>query len=240
MSEIIQSLEEIGLSEKEIQVYLALLNLGEETASRVSEIANLNRITTYTLLKSLKEKGFCSSYNKNKVQYFKPIKPEEILNILEFKKEKLKLILPGLESLKSSITKKPEISVYEGKEGLKTVFEGLLKEKPKEHLIMTTEKIFKILEFYFPHFINRKENLKIKTKILGPKNKEASKYVKKYNKNFRKIKELKDFNFFSRIEIYNNKVLIINLEKENLISILIHNNNIANSFRGVFEKLWKK
>jgi HTH-type transcriptional regulator, sugar sensing transcriptional regulator len=240
MQEIIQTLEEIGLSEKEIQVYLALLELGEGTASRISEIADLNRITTYTLLKSLSEKGFCSIYAKNKVQYFKPIKPEEILKLLEFKKNKLQLILPQLESLKGSIIKKPEISVYSGKEGLKTVFEGLLKEKPKEHLIITTEKIFKILDFYFPHFINRKEKLKIKTRILGPKNKEAYEYVKKYNKNTREIRELNDFNFFSRIEVYNNKVLIINLEKENLISILIINNNLSNSFKGIFEKLWKK
>ena len=112
MPELNVILEEIGLTQKKSEIYLALLKLGEETASRISEIAELNRITTYTILKSLSEKGFCSSYDKNNVQYFKPIKPEQILGLLEEKKKKLKLFFLCLNSKNWFLKKNPKSAYF--------------------------------------------------------------------------------------------------------------------------------
>ena len=51
--EVGEVLQESGLSKREALVYLALLKTGEETASRISEVSEMNRVTTYGLLKSL-------------------------------------------------------------------------------------------------------------------------------------------------------------------------------------------
>src|SRR3989338_7146646 len=112
MPELKSILQEIGLNNKEAEVYLAMLKSGEETASRISQIAELNRITTYTILKSLGEKGFCSSYDKNNVQYFKPTKPEQILGLLEEKKKKLKLFFLCLNSKNWFLKKNPKSAYF--------------------------------------------------------------------------------------------------------------------------------
>lgn len=132
VEQISDILQDLGLSIKEAEVYLALLRLGEETASRISEIAELNRITTYVILKSLKEKGFCSVYDHNNVQYFKPIKPEQILGLLEEKKSKIRAILPELKKQEKAVSEKPEISLYEGKKGIAACMTLLLKDAEKK------------------------------------------------------------------------------------------------------------
>lgn len=124
-------LEELGLSKKEIIVYLTLLKLGEATASRVSEAADLNRITTYMILKSLKEKSFSSIYIKGNVQYFKPRKPEQILTLLDEKKERLKILLPLLKSQEKIITSPTEASILEGKTATSIMFDAIIEEAKK-------------------------------------------------------------------------------------------------------------
>ena len=132
VEQIKEILQDLGLSDKEAEVYLALLKLGEETASRISQIADLNRITAYVILKNLQEKGFCSVYNKNNVQYFKPIKPEQIVGLLEEKKSKIKAVLPQLKQQERAISEKPEISLYEGKKGIASCMTTLLNDAEKK------------------------------------------------------------------------------------------------------------
>ncbi len=133
MSEQIKEIiRDLGLSDKEAQVYLALLRTGEETTSRISEIAQLNRITTYVLLKSIGEKGFCSVYEKNNVRYFKPIKPEQILGLLEERKSKIRAIIPELKKQEGAISEKPEICLFEGKKGVAACMSLLLSDAERK------------------------------------------------------------------------------------------------------------
>jgi sugar-specific transcriptional regulator TrmB len=168
MEEINKVLESLGLTEKETKVYLAMLMAGEETASRISEIASLNRITAYMILKSLKEKGFCSIYEKNKVQYFKPTKPENVLGLLDEKKEKFNAIIPLLKHQEKQIQEKPEISLFEGKQGIASLMSILLDDaaKKKEVLgygnVSISEKVIQYQSIYW-----RKTRLEKKNKNEG-------------------------------------------------------------------------
>ncbi len=53
-------LSELGLSAKETQVYLTLLRRGPSSVRHVAEAAQVNRGTTYDILKSLQEQGLVS------------------------------------------------------------------------------------------------------------------------------------------------------------------------------------
>ena len=48
-----QALEDFGLSQKEVQVYLKLLRIGESTVSKLSKETGINRVTIYDILKYL-------------------------------------------------------------------------------------------------------------------------------------------------------------------------------------------
>ena len=58
--EIRQVLAELGLTDKEITVYLVSLKLCQSGINRIAEMANLPKSTTYDTLNSLGSKGLIS------------------------------------------------------------------------------------------------------------------------------------------------------------------------------------
>ncbi len=237
MSEVDQILEEIGLSKNEALVYKSMIHLGDQSASRISEVANLNRISTYSLLKSLKEKGFCSIYNKNKIQYFKPISPENILALLEDKKNKIKSIIP---SLKLKIEgEKPEINLYEGKKGITGMLDIILKDAERDKQVYAygnfsiAEKLIEYQSLYW-----RKTRIEKKIRIKAvvesfPKDFEAPKFWKE-------LTEIKVNNSLSKIKTYvhisRNYVGYLTFSGE-INGILIKSKEIVEKEKFIFEML---
>src|SRR3989338_9719622 len=97
-----QALEDFGLSQKEVQVYLKLLRIGESTVSKLSKETGINRVTIYDILKYLSAKGLVSSTVKNNVKVFSPANPKTILQILEERKNKITAVLDALEKEKEA------------------------------------------------------------------------------------------------------------------------------------------
>ena len=102
-------LRDLGLSDKETQVYLTLLSFGQSAVNAIARKAKLNRVTTYDILKYLQEKGLVSYVVKSGVKYFEAAEPQKLLGDLQEKEDKVKSILPELEMLKQSLKEKPSI-----------------------------------------------------------------------------------------------------------------------------------
>jgi HTH-type transcriptional regulator, sugar sensing transcriptional regulator len=236
---MIKVLKDFGLNENEANIYLELLKLGQSKVNELSKRLSLPRTTIYTCLDSLNKKGIVSYVIQSRIRFFEAADPKKLLRILHEKEASLSKILPELEMLKKSVDKKPFIEVYEGKDGLKTLFEDIIISKPEEHLIVASYEIFSILNFYFPNFIKRKEKFNISTKIMGPLSKKGMTYIKKYQSPLRNICPLpKSFDFRSRMDIYNDKIIISNMKKDNLVSILIKDKVIADSLRAMYNFCW--
>mgnify|MGYP001587379715 FL=1 len=78
-------LVELGLTENEARVYVALVELGESPASAVARKARVNRSVAYSTLESLLGKGLCSFVIKGGVKVFVPSPPERLLSWLQEK-----------------------------------------------------------------------------------------------------------------------------------------------------------
>jgi len=125
--EIIQSLKKFGLSEKEGNVYLSCLELGETTATDISIKSSLPRTLVYDILERLISLGLVSYNIKNSKKHFITSEPQELLRILKEKEESIKEILPNLKELqKLKSVKRPKVEIYEGKEGMKTIMDNIL------------------------------------------------------------------------------------------------------------------
>src|SRR3989344_7228727 len=90
------TLRELGLANEEIEVYLAMLKLGSNLASKISEETKINRSHVYQLLERLITKGFVSYVIKENRKYFSAVNPEKIVQIVKEREQKLKNILPNL------------------------------------------------------------------------------------------------------------------------------------------------
>lgn len=127
-------LTQIGLTESEIKVYFALLELESSTVGPIIEKAKVPDSKIYTILEKLKDKGLISFVIKNNVKHFQASDPKNLINILNDKQEEIlkqkkefeENIIPQIELRRKFTEEKQEAIVYESFEGIKSAFNLIL------------------------------------------------------------------------------------------------------------------
>lgn len=228
------TLNEIGLSNGEAKVYLALLKLGSTIVSKLKEETELHRTTIYDFLEKLLNKGLVSYVITNNVKYYSAADPDKLVEFIKEKEEKIKEVMPRLKELSDFKKTETKVEVYKGKEGYKTFLNDVIKTKKDIIAFGIDESLFKekfpiILEQYF----KKEAEAGIKERLLTS---EKVRYIyKKKTVTYRYIPE----KYFGPTPtmVYGNKVM--NLIWEPLTIILIENKGLAESYRKHFEMLWE-
>ena len=78
LSAIEKQLKIVGLSDNEVSIYLALLELGKGTVSEISRKATLNRTTGYDVLNRLTTKRLISISGKEPKQEYVAESPDQL------------------------------------------------------------------------------------------------------------------------------------------------------------------
>lgn len=239
----LESLKKFGLSEKEAKVYLAGLELGDSLASDISLKSNLPRTLIYDILERLIDFGLISYSIKNNKKHFRTANPKELIRIIKEKEEAIKEALPQLEEIqKIDGVKRPKVEIYEGKDGMKTVMNDILRSNVKEFLAYgSSRSSFEIIPAFMEEWHKERIKRKVIMKILYNNTKEAREKVKN------KTESLKYVNFkFAPIElesptaniIYASKVVLQSWTKEPF-AVVIESKEMADNQRRYFDELWK-
>lgn len=135
----LKSLNKIGLTDGEIRVYEALLELGECTKTALAKKSGVAPSNIYDITNRLLNKGIISKVEKNGVAHFSPANPHHFLDYLEQKEKEIEKerdiitdILPLLISKYSDAKKDTNVEVFIGWDGLKNIFQDLLVECNKK------------------------------------------------------------------------------------------------------------
>ena len=223
-----ESLKYLGLTDKEVSVYLSNLQLGSSLVQEIANFANLNRTSTYDLLKSLEQKGFVSHIIQSRKRFYQAIRPKDLMRIFKEKEKSIKKIIPELESIYETVGKKPNIEVYVGKKSIKTIFENILENTKSFSCIASKTQLIEIFQFYIPNFVKRRIKKGIKVRLITesePIDKKA-----KYKLLKRKIN--------TATWIYDGKIAMISLEENKPIAILIDEKNFFETHQMMFDLLW--
>ncbi len=232
-----EALASYGLSPKEVKIYLASLELGNTTATRISEKSDLNRSTTYDILKSFLEKGIASKVVKNKTAHYEVVEPKRLVTILDDKKKKLLSVMDQLELLQKTKIEKPTTEMYEGKAGVETILSDILSTKNQIDVI-STSKIFDIFIYYFPHYIQQRSKLGLKTRVIQERSSSTKKLRAKDKLEHRQTRSLEKFEINSVTFIYGDKIATIKLIRQDLWGLLVKDKVLAEDKKKIFEILW--
>jgi len=244
-------LKNFGLSEKEIAVYLALIELGSSSVRTISQKAKINRGTTYDILKSLINMGIISYYNRESKQYFIAEKPETLLAVIEKKQEDLAEIkenieenIPLLKTLFEMQGGKPVVKLYEGIIGIRHILKDVLKsvEKMKEKIyyVYSSATVRKNVYLAMKDFSRKRiqKKIKVKTIALGEGGGLVGFDERRWMQ-LPKSKTKEDLGTTYQL-IYNGKVAHISLDNaENPVGIVIENEEIYKTQKLIFESNWK-
>lgn len=236
---LLDTLQKIGLNEKEAKVYLAALELGPSPVSDIALKAKINRVTTYDILEKLGHKGFVSNYTRKKIKYFSPTDPEIMVKEIKRRTEDLTKALPDLRRIHGK-TNHPSVQYFEGIEGIKTIYADTLNSKTEILNYANSKEVRLHWPNYDQEYVTQRVKRKIHLRGIAPYDEYGLKVKsedKKYHREIRLVPS-DEFAFTNEINIYDDKVAIISF-KDELIGTIIESHEIANTQRAIFKMAWE-
>lgn len=244
----IGTLKQLGLTIKQAQVYLALLELGEAPMASIARVANLKRPTTYLVIDELIILGLCSEVTKGKKKFYSATHPRRLAEITRFRNQQAEKLLPELVALQNT-AEKPRVRMLEGLQGLHTAYnEAFASLNNKEEGLwigdtgLLEEKFPEVLRLY-DKTLSKLHNPKIREIIHGGEKSRqwvARMLKSKPSKNYyvRYVGEKYHFGNTDQL-IVGNKVMTFALGKEILV-LIVESQDIADTQRGIFELAWAR
>jgi HTH-type transcriptional regulator, sugar sensing transcriptional regulator len=236
-------LEQIGLSERESRVYLALLDIGPSTTSKLIRKTGIASSKIYDVLEKLENKGVATHILVRGKKQFQAANPQKLFDLVKEKEALVKEMIPMLQSLYEETREEIQAEVYKGKEGIKEIFEDILRTGQDWYAIGASGKAAFTLPYYMPHFYQRMKKKKIQLNILFVDAEETRKQAQEL-KTYSNIKTkflpsiIKNLMV---IFVYDNKLAIIPITPTVEImplAILIKSKESAEGYKDYFKWLW--
>jgi len=232
-----EHLRELGFSQNESRVYLALLELGCCNVGKIANKSRVHRTNVYDALEGLSRKGLVSSVLKENIKFYEAINPDNLVNLLREKENKLNQILPHL---KLKHTQKRElVKSFEGIQAIKNIFNNFISYKSTIYTYGTPREAVKQLGIPFLSHFHKKRIAK-KVWMMHIYNEDAKDRVDYLNKlPYTGAKYLpKEFNTSATTRVCGDEVVITHYTNPPL-TIQINNKELAEIYRKYFWLLWK-
>lgn len=244
---MLEQLQKLGLSQKEAQIYVATLELGEASpVSTIAKKAEVNRTTAYDVLETLVAKGLVITSTHKKYQFYRAQPPEKLTTYLKEQSDKFarladetEEIMPELNAHYRALTGRPRVYFYEGEEGLVRVYEETLTSS-EEILAYASDQVNQeAISWYFPKYYKRRAAKKIPIRALfpdTPKDRERHSLDKDELRQSRLLpKDIMDFT--PEVNFFDNKIMIADWKEK--LGIIIESEEIAKVFKQSFELAWE-
>ncbi|MEK7116119.1 MAG: helix-turn-helix domain-containing protein [Patescibacteria group bacterium] len=241
MRDVSPILRSIGLTDSEINTYLAALEGGPQTVIDITKRTNLSRQAVYIAIESLTKRGLMTSILRGKKKFFAAESPETLLAYARRKETELKTDLNKLEEALPDLRlasggEKPTVKTYEGKEGILAMITELQASQAKNIFEITdVETMYRILT---PEELKplREKVVKKGVKIFGiysgytppleekspVTNKEVCMLPSRFSR------------FNTNITIFENKTALVSFEGK-MHSVIIESRALSNTFRILLE-----
>ena len=239
----LSALLQLGLTEREIAIYKALIELGPSSIRDLADKSGFNRGSTYETLKILVNKGIVNYLPKGKRRVFQAEKPDKLLDMAEEKRLNLEQalleiktdIIPGLSQLTPEFSSS-NVRFYEGDDGVESVLRDILasvaKQEDKHYRVISTQALRDHIYRPFPNFtkLRIQKGISVKVLAIGEGGEEAELAERKW---------LKGEGDASYIAIYPPKVAMISLASNNYpVVVVIDSDAISGTQKMMFDTLW--
>lgn len=234
-------LQDAGLNETEAKIYLAALELGQTTVSRIARKSGIKRTTVYLSLENLKEKGLMSTIKiRGKANYYAE-DPRNLERLVAERKDRISKLIPRLLAFTNLIDKKPQIRYFEGIEGIKEVHKDTLNYPNREICMFFSESYISDFgdDFFAEYYRPERKKRKISARAILPDNEEMRALAAGNEESLRRTKLISPdlFKIKFQMMIYGgSKVNIISYKEK--FAFIIESHDIYESFKSIFETMW--
>ena len=240
-----ESLEQLGLSPREMRVYRECLDLGPTSIMPLVKRTGIARSSLSYVLEKLKQLGLIEIVLKNSRKLYFPNSPRSVLNLLkkELKKQEAKVeafetTLPEFNQLFKSSPFQPTLRLFRGTE-IRDCYSLFLEGAENEIWnVGETEKIFEVLGVRFwNNWSNERAHRKIRARAIRV----GSEDLKSLSDTPSFLRTVKfapaGFTSPAHIVICGDNVAIITAAKESFC-VLISSKDYAQTMKSWFKELW--
>jgi len=243
LEDIKSGLFDLGLSDKETDVYLAMLELGPSSVQDIAKKAGVNRSTTYVMIEALKKRGLTSTYEKGKKVVFSAENPEKLMSIvsehmglLEAKRDRLSATLPRLMAIFNAVEDKPKVRFFEGDAGLVSIREEIVNSRePLWELYAVDEMLMDLIKVKPEHRIEGSKRLRGRA-LISIKPGFKVPYFDPEGVEAREI-DYQKLPFTGDLGIVGSRIYILSHRSRGM-GVIIDSADIAEVMRALYEMAW--
>jgi sugar-specific transcriptional regulator TrmB len=233
-----KALEEIGLSKREKEVYVALLELGQSHARVIVTKSNIPQSKIYEVLERLIQKGLVNYIIVENRRQYSASDPDILMDYLKDKEEKLNLILPTLNKLQNKTKENQKVELYEGRTAVFKLLRRMVDDsnEGEEYLSFSFggEHADPNVSLFYLNLHARRLEKKLNVKVLM--NRDYEKLHKGiYSKKI--MTEIKgkytNFKYPQGFTVFRNCVVILSWEPD-ATAVVIHSKNLYAQYKDFF------
>lgn len=246
-AEMIKSLEKLGFSAKQSAVYVALLDLGKGTAAEIGGKTGINRTTVYDIVVELERLGLVTAVLYATKKTYRAEPPEKLPIILEKQAEHLhdmarqsEGVASMLQTIVAKTPQRPKIKIYEGAQGLKSLYDASLLCKTSIRSFLNAEKLEEFDAEYVHSYFERRAKKHIVIQGILSDSPESRSYQAKSKELLRDIRLVpaEKMDIVPEVYIYDNTVAVFSIKER--LGVSIESKDIADAFRKLYDLAWEK
>jgi len=246
-SKIVPVLRKVGLTEGEIKVYVALVELGSVTVGPVIKKARISNSKVYDILDRLIHKGLVNYVVKEKTKYFQAAQPIALKDYVQSKEKELEALRKDLDSVIDSIKlnrksrSNEETRIFRGYKGMKTGMLEAIETIPDRGEYLFFSRGYGEDPYLKQFFKNLSlEMRKRKIKIRGLASLDEKNLFKNYYEKLGYDMKYVPFSWPSDVTVAGEFLVILVWDKEEPVTYLIQSKPLVESYSDFFRKLWDK
>lgn len=249
-----KTLKEVGLSDKEVAVYLALFRGGKMTPSELAKRTKINRATVYVVVQSLMSRGIIVEDSSEKKQVFSALSADNLRQIIEIQRrdleEKEGRVEKAINELNAIVSEKsypvPKIRFVEEGEVESFLYANMDKWAESSKKIdgilwgFRDETFLKTYEKFIRWYWGQPKNKDFKMYQVGNNLNAEKEFSYKMRYPGRKFRLSADLQFTSSVWVGGDFLVMAVTQQHPYYLVEIHDETLAHNMREIFKKLWKE
>lgn len=240
----VEELTNLGLTQGEAKVYLAMIQIGPSKIGKIVEISGVSQSKVYNVLDRLILKGLASYNIQDNIKHFQSLEPSRLHEYIQKKENEVRRQKEGITQIISDLSK----NVYASKRSMSEIFVGEKSLRSAYMVLLNEAKKGDILRYFYPYpdahenaspFYSRfykyqKSKGLIERGIVNSDFKNSQHY-----KEIPRDVKLRYVNFPlpGTIDMLMDKLLIV--DWKTITGILITSSEITGIFINYFDSIWK-
>lgn len=231
-------LSSLNLSEKQARVYIAALELGQASMQDLARKSDVGRSSIYGFIEGLKQRQLIIETQKKRRRVYSATPPQQLIELERLHLQEIQELLPRLIAIDNRSRLRPQVTFYEGFDGMKNIFFNILHERKEMVGWSDYEYSKNVMGRYYETFAEERAKRNILYRVIARDTPAARERKVLENRHLREVRLMHTTDLTTEMYIYADKVAILSFRTKPPFGVLLEDSSIAHTMRAIWSNAW--